>query len=64
MTKQWVFIELVKDDNDLEGLISYAIYKHRKNELALAEKAKGKTESEIDSAVRSYHNAVLASQSM
>lgn len=64
MTKQWVFIELVKDDNDLEGLISYAIYKHRKNELAFAEKTKGKSEAEIDSAVRSYHNAVLASKSM
>lgn len=63
MTKQWVFIELVKDEKDIEGLISYAIYKYRKNELALDAKKKGKTEQEIDLAVKTYHDQVLASQS-
>ncbi|ELN9002585.1 hypothetical protein RZT97_003433 [Vibrio cholerae] len=63
MTKQWVFIELVKDEKDIEGLISYAIYKYRKNELALDAKKKGKSEEEIDLAVRAYHDQVLASKS-
>lgn len=63
MSKKWVFIELVQDEKDIIGLISYAIYKYRKNEMAISERSNGKSEEEIQASIQKYNDMVVASQS-
>lgn len=63
MTKQWVFTELVKNETDIEGLISYAIYKYRKNEVATKANSEKKSPEEINALLKTYHETVLSSTS-
>lgn len=60
-SKKWVFTELVKDPNNIEQLISYAIYKGFKDEIARNARAAGKTEPEIETELMAYHDQCLQS---
>ncbi|HAT4499305.1 hypothetical protein F3J41_13390 [Pantoea sp. Ap-870] len=60
-SKQWIFTELVKDPNNIEQLISYAIYKGFKDEIARNARAAGKTEPEIETELMAYHDQCLKS---
>lgn len=68
--KKWVFDSLVKDQNDTIGLLTYAIYKHRKSDSAKGMRAKknGKkpfyTEDEIDAAMENFHTSALNSETL
>lgn len=59
MAKKWVFEALVQDDKDAVGLIAYALYKHRKHTLAGSLRAEGKSEQDIESEVRMFHDHTL-----
>lgn len=59
--KKWVFTELVKDPNNLEQLLSYAIYKGFKDERAQTSRKEGKNEVEIESILSDYHDQCLHS---
>lgn len=60
-SKKWVFTELVKDPNNIEQLISYAIYKGFKDEIARNARAAEKTEPEIETELMAYHDQCLQS---
>lgn len=59
--KKWVFTELVKDPNNLEQLISYAIYKGFKDEKANSLRKANKSEAEIKDELVKYHDHCLSS---
>ncbi|EAT3775068.1 hypothetical protein LPQ20_20605 [Klebsiella pneumoniae] len=60
-TKKWVFTELVKDPNNIEQLLSYAVYKGFKDEIARNARAAGKKEQEIEAELTAYHDQCLKS---
>lgn len=60
--KKWVFTELVKDPNNIEQLISYAIYKGFKDEKAQTLRKQQKTATEIDAELAQYHDHCLNSK--
>lgn len=60
--KKWVFTELVKDPNNLEQLLSYAIYKGFKDEIARNARSEDKSATEIEQELTHYHNQCLVSQ--
>lgn len=60
-TKKWVFTELVKDPNNIEQLLSYAVYKGFKDEIARNARAAGKNEHEIEAELATYHDQCLKS---
>uniref|UniRef100_A0A7M2QMJ9 Uncharacterized protein n=1 Tax=feces metagenome TaxID=1861841 RepID=A0A7M2QMJ9_9ZZZZ len=59
--KKWVFTELVKDPNNIEQLISYAIYKGFKDEKARSLRKENKSEAEIEDELVKYHDHCLSS---
>lgn len=59
--KRWVFEALVRDEEDVQGLIAYALYKKSKHELATSLRQQGKSEEEIQKAVGDFHDNVLNS---
>lgn len=59
--KKWVFTELVKDPNNIEQLISYAIYKGFKDEKAQSLRKENKSEAEIEDELVKYHDHCLTS---
>jgi hypothetical protein len=61
MTKKWVFEVLVRDDEDLEGLIAYGLYKVRKSELAKSLRIAGESEDVIIERIKNCHDEILAS---
>lgn len=63
MQKKWVFSSLVTKDDDVVGLIAYALYKHRKDELARGLRAQGKDEEEISTELVHYHDNMVNQQS-
>lgn len=60
-SKKWVFTKLVENPNNIEQLISYAIYKGFKDEIAKNARAAGKTEPEIEKELAAYHDQCLHS---
>lgn len=60
--KKWVFTELVKDPNNLEQLLAYAIYKQFKDEIAKNARKNGMTDVQIEAELTHYHNQCLDSQ--
>lgn len=60
--KQWVFTELVQDPNNIEQLISYAIYKGFKDEKAHSLRKANKSETEIEEELAKYHDHCLGSK--
>jgi len=56
---KYVFSALVNDKNQPLELMAYAIYKADKNEIAESLANAGKSQTEIDAALKSYHDAVL-----
>lgn len=59
--KKWVFTELVKDADNIEQLVSYAVYKTFKDERAQSVRKSGGTEAEIEHALVEYHEQCLKS---
>lgn len=64
MKKQWVFDVLVEDNEDVEGLLAYSMYKARKHELASNLRELGKQEHEIAKEIKSYHDSIVSTPSM
>ncbi|NRD74487.1 hypothetical protein HQQ94_14830 [Shewanella sp. VB17] len=62
MTKKWVFNALVQSNNDPIGLLAYALYKFRKDEIAKALGNKGKSGPEIAKRLENFHDDTLCSQ--
>lgn len=60
-TKKWVFTELVEDPDNIEQLLSYAVYKSFKDDVARNARAVGKSEDEIDAELEAYHDQCLTS---
>lgn len=63
MAKKWVFNALVKKNDDPIGLIAYALYKFRKDEIGKQLRAESKSEKEIADELETYHNTTLRSDS-
>lgn len=65
MEKRWVFQKLVKkmDDGsvDVLGLVAYALYKAKKDEVATALREQGKPEAEIEQRLQEFHDNTLIS---
>ncbi|HDT5519387.1 TPA: hypothetical protein QHK07_004575 [Klebsiella aerogenes] len=59
--KKWVFTELVKDPNNIEQLLAYAVYKSFKDELARTAREAGAAENEIELKLSAYHDQCLTS---
>ncbi|WP_067095559.1 hypothetical protein [Marinomonas atlantica] len=59
--KVWVFERLVKNDQDAQGLLAYALYKYSKHSLALSLRSEGVSEPEIDKRVKNFHDDQIAS---
>lgn len=59
MQKRWVFDSLVKDSDDVTGLLAYALYKHKKSNLAKGLRNEGKSEDEIIGAMQTFHNQTI-----
>ncbi len=59
--KQWVFGELVKHEQDAEGLIAYALYKNQKHQLATRLRKDGTDEITIQEKVTAFHDNILKS---
>ncbi len=59
--KLWVFTELVKDPDNIEQLLSYAIYKGFKDEIARNARNDNKTEEKIETLLSNYHDHCLQS---
>lgn len=64
MEKQWTFRKLVGDNvnnQNVVGLLTYAIYKARKDALAISLQEQNLDQSEIDSRMQSFHDDVASS---
>jgi hypothetical protein len=61
LSKKWVFEALVKNENDAIGLISYALYKNSKHQLAVSLRNDGHDEGYIQDQVNTFHNHTLGS---
>ncbi|KFW99663.1 hypothetical protein [Pectobacterium carotovorum] len=60
--KRWVFSELVKDPNDPEQLIAYAMYKGDKDELAVkSRQERGLSEAQIEKELQQFHDHIVIS---
>ncbi|MGY6029865.1 hypothetical protein [Phytobacter sp. AG2a] len=59
--KKWVFTELVKNPDNLQQLLSYAIYKRFKDEIARTSRNGGKSEEDIEKDLNNYHEQCLNS---
>ena len=56
-SKKWVFRELIKDENDYQGLLAYACYKIEKDKLAQDLREINKSDEEVEKALEQFHNA-------
>lgn len=56
-SKKWVFRELVKNENDYQGLLAYACYKMEKDKLAQDLREANKSEEEVEKDLEQFHNA-------
>ncbi|MEQ9721310.1 hypothetical protein ABQG65_08950 [Yersinia alsatica] len=54
--KKWVFAELVKDPNDPEQLIAYAIYKADKDDHARQCRSRDMSEAQINQELERFHD--------
>lgn len=64
MIKKWVFDELVEHpEEDVIGLIAYAVYKSAKADCAKGTRESGASEQEVEAAVFSFHESVVNSKS-
>lgn len=61
LDKKWVFKELVQDESDAEGLIAYSLYKLKKSQLAQSLRESGKSDSEVEKQLETFHNHELLS---
>ncbi|TOE63745.1 hypothetical protein CGJ39_14135 [Vibrio parahaemolyticus] len=59
--KKWVFRELVKDNRDYLGLMSYALYKHEKDETANGLRENGASDDKVEQTLKDFHDQVLMS---
>lgn len=62
MPKIWVFEELVDGEQDLQGLMAYALYKHKKHTLAVSLRNSGVDEEVISDRLNNFHDDQVASQ--
>ncbi len=62
--KKWVFDEIVHNETDVVGLISYSLYKNKKRALATSLRQKGASEEVIQSEVKTFHDQALMSNSL
>lgn len=61
--RKWVLDVLVSEKQTPAELISYAVYKLRKSELAKSLRDKGKKEEDIEAQLKNFHdNSLLDSQ--
>lgn len=60
--KEWVFTKLVQDPNNIEQLLSYAVYKGFKDEIAQTARNANKTELQIEAELTQYHDQCLQSE--
>jgi len=60
--KKWVFTELVKDSDEPEQLISYAMYKADKDDHATQCRARGMTDDQVKAELESFHNGIAHSE--
>lgn len=56
--KKWAFTELVKNPDNTEELIAYAMYKADKDALANSQKAMKVPELQMQSALQAFHDSV------
>ncbi|AXC71742.1 hypothetical protein OD218_004573 [Salmonella enterica] len=56
-SKKWVFRELIKDENDYQGLLAYTCYKIEKDKLAQDLREANKSDEELEKALEQFHNA-------
>lgn len=56
-----MFEELVNDEQDLQGLMAYALYKHKKHTLAVSLRANGTSEDAIAERLSNFHDDQVAS---
>lgn len=60
--RKWVFDELVLDrENDVQGLVAYALYKAHKAEIANSKRDEGLSEEAIEQEVYTFHQNVVSS---
>lgn len=64
MEKRWVFETIVEDDQDVVGLIGYALYKYKKYELAQSLRKQGCPEDQIQDQVQTFHDHFLLNNSV
>lgn len=62
MSKKWVFEKLVENDQDVKGLIAYALYKNSKHNLAKTLRQEGNTEDYISSQAQTFHDQTVSNQ--
>jgi hypothetical protein len=62
VNKKWVFKELVKNDEDVIGLVAYALYKGEKSRLANSLRLDGQTEINITAELNVFHEQTISSQ--
>lgn len=60
--KKWVFTELVKDSNDPEQLIAYAMYKADKDDRANQCRTRGMTDDQVNTELESFHDGIAHSE--
>lgn len=60
--KKWVFTELVKDSNDPEQLIAYAMYKADKDDRANQCRTRGMADAQVNTELESFHDGIAHSE--
>ncbi|MCU7974892.1 hypothetical protein L5M43_06310 [Shewanella sp. SW36] len=58
--KKWVYSELVQHDNDVLGIVAYALYKKEKHETATQYRKQGKNEDYIAEQISAFHDQVAS----
>ncbi|HAY93859.1 hypothetical protein [Shewanella sp.] len=58
--KKWVYSELVQHDNDVLGIVAYALYKKDKHETATQYRNEGRDEEFIAARISEFHDQVAS----
>lgn len=61
LTKRWVFNTIVEDDDDIQGLVAYSLYKRAKRKVANGLIRDGKSEEEVMDALALFHDQAISS---
>ena len=64
LEKRWVFDSIVESDEDVVGLIGYALYKYKKHTLAKSLRAQNRGEEDIKREVQIFHDQFLHNNSV